>query len=141
MHDEGAGARRGDAVDETIEAFLRVLVVDADAAFHGDGERGRLAHRLHALGHKVGLGHQAGAEPPRLHPVRRTADIEIDLVIAVVGADLRRLAELCGVAAAKLKPNRMLLRREAEHAGAVAVEHGLRRHHFGIEERPPRNQP
>ena len=69
MHDEGAGARRGDAIDEPVEALLRVLVVDADAAFDRDRERGRLAHRRHAFGDEVGLGHQAGAEPPRLHAV------------------------------------------------------------------------
>ena len=39
MHDEGPAARRRDVVDEAVEALLRVLVVDADAAFDRDGKR------------------------------------------------------------------------------------------------------
>ncbi len=139
MKATAAGLRH--AIDEAVETRFGVLVVDADAALHRDGNAGGLAHRRDALADKIGLGHQAGAEPPGLHAIGRAADIEVDLVIAVARADLRRFGEALRIAAAELEPDRMLLGREAEHALAIAVEHGLRRHHLGIEEGPPRDQP
>ena len=91
------------AIDEPVETLLGILIVDADAAFDRDRQPSRRAHRRDAFGNEIGLGHEAGAEPPRLHAVRRTADIEVDLVIAELGADARRLGELLRVAAAELK--------------------------------------
>ena len=73
-----------------------------------------LAHRRDQVGDKLGLCHQAGAEPPRLHAVRRAADIEIDLVIAELGADARGLGERARIAAANLQGNGMLIRVELE---------------------------
>ena len=96
MDDEGPAPGVGHLVDEPVETFLGILIVDADAAFHRDGERRGFAHRRHAFRDEVRLRHQAGAEPPRLHAVGGTADIEIDLVIAVLGADARGLGELAG---------------------------------------------
>ena len=52
---------------------------------HGDGHR--VAHRLHAVGHELRLGHQAGPEGAALHALARAAAVEVDLVVA------RRLAE------------------------------------------------
>ena len=114
MHDEGAAAALRPPLDEAVEALLRILVVDADAAFDRDRHLGAFAHRRDQVGDKLGLGHQAGAEPPRLHPVRRAADIEIDLVIAELGADARGLGECCRIAAADLQRDRMLGRMELE---------------------------
>ena len=119
MHDEGRAARLRHRVDEPVEALLRVLVVDADAAFDRDGQRRRFAHGGDALGDEIGLGHEAGAEPPRLHAVRGTADIEVDLVIAVLGADPRRRGELLRIAAAELK-------RDADARPAIEAEHAAR---------------
>ncbi len=121
VHDESAAAGPRDHVDEAVEILLFVLVVDADAALDGDRQPGACSHRRDAVADQLRLGHEAGAEPPRLHAVGRTADIEVDLVIAVVRADPRRGGKLLSIAAAELKRERMLDRREAEHARPIAV--------------------
>ena len=71
---------------------FRILLVDADAAFHRDRDRDRRLHRGDAVADQRRLRHQAGAEAAFLHAVRRAADIEIDLVVAEVRADARALA-------------------------------------------------
>ena len=141
MHDEGAAARARDHVDEAVEAGLCVLVVDADAALDGDRQTGARAHRRDTFADELGLGHEAGAEPPRLHAVRGATDIEVDLVITVVRADPRRGCEFLRIAAAELKRERTLGRREPEHARAVAVEHRVGGDHLGIEEGPLGDEP
>ena len=82
-----------------------------------------------------GSRHQAGAEPPRLHAVRRAADIEIDLVVAELGADARGLGELRRIAAANLQGDGMLIHVELEQPLPVAAQHRVRRHHLGVEQR------
>ena len=69
MHDEMTNARRCTQVHQPEQALLRVLVVDADAAFHGRRKLDRVADRGHALRHQLRLLHQAGAEPARLDPI------------------------------------------------------------------------
>src|SRR5262245_31991427 len=141
MHDEGPAACFGNGRDEPVEACFGVLVVDADAAFDRDWNWHRSAHRRDALGDKLRLRHEAGAEASRLHAARWAADIEIDLVITEVGADPRSLGKLIGIAAAELKSDRMLCGMKTKHAVAVAVEHCLSRHHLSVEKRSPRQQP
>jgi len=118
-----------------MKRVLRILVVDADAALHGDGNGHRLRQRRHACRHQSGLAHKAGAEAARLHPVGRAAHIEIDLVIAEVFGDFRRFRQPDRIAAAQLQPQRMLGGVEAQQAATVAVQHRLSRHHLGIEQR------
>src|SRR5215469_14204681 len=108
MHDEGSAACFGNGRDEPVEACFGVLVVDADATLDRDWNWHRRAHRRDALGCKLRLRHEAGAEAARLHTVRRATDIEIDLVITKVGADPRSLGKLIGIAAAELEPDRVL---------------------------------
>src|SRR4026207_1362399 len=79
MYDEGPAAGRRNGLDETVEARFRVLVVDADAAFHRDWNQHSPSHRRDALRDKIGLRHEAGAETPRLNAVRWAAGIEGDL--------------------------------------------------------------
>ena len=87
MHDQRVAAGGDHAARQRIERRFRILVVDADAAFHRDGNFHRPLHRGDAVGHQRRLRHQAGAEAAVLHAVRRAADIEIDLVIAKILAD------------------------------------------------------
>ena len=96
MDDEDRATRARDRLDEVRKARLAVLIVDADAAFHGDRQADGGAHRRNAVRNQRGLGHQARAETPRLHPVRRAADIQIDFVIAEFLADPRRRRQLRG---------------------------------------------
>ena len=62
---------------------------------------------MNALGDQRRLRHQAGAKAAVLHPIRRTADIEIDFVIAEILADLGRRREIARIGAAELKRDRM----------------------------------
>ena len=98
-----------------IETPLRVLIVDADAAFDRDRHSDLApASRATHPATSVGLRHETGAEASRLHPVRRATDIEIDLVIAELFADARGLGEILRIAAAKLERHRMLGRVETQ---------------------------
>jgi hypothetical protein len=90
--------------------------------------------------HERGLRHQAGAEAALLHPVRRAADVEVDLVVAPVRTDGGGLREPGGLAAAQLQRHWVLVRAEPEQAHAIAVQHRLRRHHLGVQQRMVRQQ-
>ena len=92
MHDQRVGAGRLDRVGECRQRLLRVLVVDADAAFDRHRNCDRRLHRGDAIADQRRLRHQAGAEAALLHAVRRAADIEIDLVVAEIRADARATA-------------------------------------------------
>ena len=114
MHDEGAAAGARNGGDEPLQLRLAILGVDADAALDRDGHEHATAHRRDAVGHQVGLRHQAGAEPALLHAVRRAADIEVDLVVAELFPDRGRLGEPDRIGAAKLQGDWVLLRAESE---------------------------
>ena len=86
------------------------------------------------------LRHQAGAETAVLHPVRRTADIEIDLVIAELLADFRRDGEIARIRAAKLQRHRMLAGIETEQPLPIAMNDGAGRQHLRIKPGTPRHQ-
>ena len=134
MHDEDRDARGGAGVHQREQALFRVLIVDADAALDRDRDLHRRAHRRHTLGHQLGLAHQAGAEAARLHPVRRAADIQIDLVIAEAFADPRRLGELPRLRTAELQRDGVLDGVKAKEILSVAVQHRRGRHHLRIEQ-------
>ena len=120
MDDERRRARRLHRLRRRRTGLARLLLVDADAALdrhrNVDGRR----HRRDAFGDQARLAHQAGAEPAALHPVGRAAAIEIDLVIAELGADPRRLGEPRRIGAAELQRDRMLARVEADAAARAA---------------------
>ena len=141
VHDERRGARRLHRASESEQRFARLLLVDADAAFDRDRKLDRRGHRGDAFGDQRWLPHQAGAETSALHPFGRAAAIEVDLVIAEIGADSRRLSESRRVRAAELQRHRMLGRIEAEQPLARTEHDGVRRHHFGVETRATRQQP
>ena len=143
VHDEYLATRGLHLLDERGEPGVLVLVVDADAAFHRDRHaerRHRLAHRGDAVAHQRGLAHQAGAEAARLHAIRRAADVEVDLVVAEIRADPRRLRELARFRSAELQRHRMLGRIVAEQARAVAMHHRGRGDHLGVEQGMRREQ-
>ncbi len=140
MHDERIRACGNHAARQRIESDFRILVVDADPAFHSDRDFHRALHRRNAFGDQRRLRHQAGAEPAVLHPVRRAADIEVDLVIAEILADLRGGREVARIGTAELQRHRMLAGIEAEQSRPVAVDHGTGGQHLRIEPRPPRHQ-
>ena len=109
-------------------------------AFDRDGNAHRALHGGDALGDQLRLRHQAGAEAAVLHPVRRTADIEIDFVVAEILADFRRRREIARIRAAELQRHRMFAGIEAEQPRAVAMNDGAGRQHLRVEPRTPRHQ-
>ncbi len=140
MHDQRIAARGDDGRGHRIERLFGILVVDAEPAFDGDRHAHRSLHRRDAIADQHRLRHQAGAEPALLHAVRRAADIEIDFVIAEIGANARGRGERRGVRSAELDRDRMLGRVIGEQPRAVAAQHRRGRDHFGVEQRAPRQQ-
>jgi hypothetical protein len=139
VHDERRHARACHRFDEAREIRFAVLVVDADPALDCHRDRDARRHSRNACGDEIRLRHQARAEPALLHARRRTADVEIDFVVAERLADRSRVGKLGGIRPAELQRERMLLRAEPEQPVALAVDHGLRRHHLRIEARMPRH--
>ena len=135
VHDQHLQPRADQGFGKTVQAFVVVLIVHADAAFHRHRNADGSAHRRHAVGHQRGLAHQAGAEAARLHAIGRAADIEIDLVVAPLRADARRLRQLRRFVAAELQRERMLGCIEIQQTRAIAMQDRAGRHHLGIQTR------
>jgi hypothetical protein len=90
---------------QRIKRHFRILIVDTDAALYRDRNFDGLLHRRNAFSHELRLRHQARAEPAVLHAIRRTADIEIDLIVAETFSDTCALGEIARVRATELKRN------------------------------------
>ena len=134
VHDQRVDPRGFYRGREGIERRLGILVVDAEAAFDRDRHRHARLHGRDAFRDEPRRGHQAGAEAPALDPARRTADVEVDLVVAEIGADPRGFTERFRVGAAELHRDRVLDGIEAEQPRPVAEQHGTGREHLGIEQ-------
>ncbi len=140
MDDQRIDARRRHRQRQRVESRFRILVVDADAAFHRDGNRDGRLHRRDAVADQRRLAHQAGAEGAALDAVGRAAAVQVDLVITEIGADAGGLRQQSGIVAAELQRDRMLDCVEADQPLAVAADHGLRGHHLGVEPGATRHQ-
>src|SRR5690606_12769398 len=62
MDIKGIDAGFSHTVGEAVEAFFRVLIVNADTAFDRHRTIGCVAHGAYALSDKLRLGHEAGAK-------------------------------------------------------------------------------
>src|SRR4029453_2924594 len=82
VNDERGSAGALDRAGERLERLLRVLIVDADATFDGDGQLDRSPHGGDAIAHESRLRHETGAEAALLYAIGGTADIEVDLFVA-----------------------------------------------------------
>ncbi len=138
MHDKRRATGGGDTIDEALKVGLLVLIIDADAALDGDGRRLARPHRGDAGRDEFGLRHQAGAEAAFLNAIGRTADVEIDFVVAEIRRDACRLGELARIGAAELQRDRVLFGREAEEPRPVAMNDGVGCHHLSIKKSMPR---
>ena len=140
VNDERIDARLLDRAGKNLQRLFRVLLVDADAAFHRDGNRHGGLHGRHGVADQSRLRHEAGAEAAVLHAVGRAAGIQIDLVKAKLRADARARGERARIGAAKLQRQRMLGRIVAQKPRAIAVQHRAGGEHLRIEQRPARQQ-
>ena len=83
--------------------------------------------------------HQAGAEPGVLHPVARTADVQVDLVISPQGGDFGTFREIVRICPAELQRDGMFRRIEFQKPLGIAVQNGPGGHHLGVEQGRRRN--
>ena len=135
MNDEDVATGVGDASDEIADEAILVAVPRPIRCLTvtGTPTASRIARTQ--CRDQRGLGHQARAEASRLHALRRTAAIEVDLVVAPALAEPSRMGELRGVAAAELQRDRMLGRIEFEMPRHVAVRERGRGDHLRVEPR------
>ena len=140
VNDKSVNPSSSTRSDERAQAFRRILVVHADAAFDGDRRPYSSAHDRDAFGNQLRLAHEAGAEFSGLHAIRGSTDVEIDLVIAESFRDPRRSGEAPRFGAPKLQRDGMLKRVEADQPCAVTADDGLRRDHLRIQACAPREQ-
>ena len=133
-------ALAGDRLNEIAQKLIAILIVNPDTGFHRDRNRHHIAHRLDAVGHQWRIAHQTGAKHPVLHAVGGAADVEIDLIVATRFSQLRALRQGLRIAAAELQSNRVLFFAIGQIV-TFAVNNRPRGHHFGIQQRMPRQQP
>ncbi len=69
MHGKIPAPRGTDFLNQGWESFTGVLLIHTDTTFDRNRHMDGILHRCHTFGDKVRLQHQAGAEPPGLHPV------------------------------------------------------------------------
>ena len=107
MDDEHlAFAFPGYRFDKIAQKLIAVLVVNADTGFYRNRDRHDVAHRFNTVSHQLRVPHQAGAKHTVLYAIGRTADVEVNFIIAA------RLRQLCAVrqrsriAAAELQGDR-----------------------------------
>src|SRR5208283_2859466 len=95
-------------------------------------------HRGDAIADKLRFAHQAGAESAAFHALGGATDIEIDFVIAKIGAYFRRLRQQQRIGPAELQGDGMLRRIKAQQAGAVPKQDRGGSKHLGIKPRAVR---
>jgi len=88
---------------------------------------------VHAVGHQLGLGHQAGAEGAALHPFAGAAAVQIDLVVAPLLRQPGAVRQVGRFAATQLQGHRVFLRVEVQVAWHVAMQQGAGGHHLGVQ--------
>ncbi len=140
MNDQRIGAGGNHRPRQRIERGFRVLVVDTDPAFDRDGDGDGSLHRGYACRDQFRLRHQAGAETPVLHPIRRAADVEIDFVIAEILADRGGGCEVSRVGAAELERHGMFACVETQEPLAITMKNGASGQHLRVQPATPRHQ-
>ena len=133
MNDKGLAAGIAHLLDEGLQEFVGVLLVDADTGLDRHRNVHHVAHRLDAIGHQGGLPHQTGAEAAILDAIRRATHVEVDLVIATLFGQPRTAGQIRRVAASQLQGERVFLLAVAQII-SLAVDDGAGGHHLGIEQ-------
>ena len=129
----------GEGGEEVRQHPLRVLLVDPDAALHRDRHRpGRRDHRRGAVGRPAPAS-CISAAPKQPDCTRSDGQPTLRLISSKPrSAPMRAAArQLPRLGAAELQRQRPLLGVVAEQPRPVPVQHRRRRHHLGIEQRPP----
>ena len=122
MNDESATAGFAHGTHKIAHKPVTLMPVDANAVLDCDRHTHHIHHRLDAIGHQGGLGHQARTKRAALHPLGRAAAVQIDFVITPMLAQPGALGEIGRLAAAKLQRHRMLLGIEIEVTRHIAIK-------------------
>ena len=138
MHHQMVTARRNHPIGQRVQSLFDILLVNPDPAFDGHRHLDHRFDRRDTITHQLRLAHQTGPEAAILHAVGRTADIEVDLVIAEIDADPCRPGQGLRVRAAELQGNRMFAGIKTQQALAVAMDDRPCRDHLAVKSRPPR---
>ena len=140
VHDEHGAACIRHGAHEVAHKAVAFFLVDANAVLHRHGHVHHVAHGFHAVGHQLRRLHQAGAKGSALHAVAGAAAVEVDFVIAPLGAQPCGLGQVGGLAAAQLQGHRVLFGIEAQVALCAPVDDGACVHHFGVQQGVPGQQ-
>ena len=111
---------------------MRFLVIDADAAFDGDRNRGGSAHSRDAAVREIRRAHQHSAEAAGLNAPGWTTGIQIDLIIAPFTGDACCFCEFSWICATQLQGDRMFNAGKSEQAFAIAMQHRIGGNHLRI---------
>ena len=103
MNNECFAAFFSNRADEVEQELITVVLINANAGFHGHGDVCGLFHGINTIGHQFWLRHQAGAKLAALYTVTGAAAIQVHFVITVIFRHFGANAEVFGVGAAKLR--------------------------------------
>ena len=134
VHDNRTAAATGQHSDECSEFRVAVVVVDTDTGLDCHRDIDTAGHGGDAGGDGCRLCHQAGTETPGLHPITRAAEVEIDFIVTRLFTDPRSRRQGGRVAATELQGDGVFNRVKAQQVPAVAVQHGMGRHHLGVQQ-------
>lgn len=134
MDDKGGDPHGCRGIYRRKETDRRVLIIDADATFHGGRHAHGLADRGHAVSDEFRLPHQASPELARLDAVRGAADVEVYLVVPVGLTDPRGFRQLRRIRPTELKCYGVFRLVKPQQPFSIAVQDGRRRHHLGVQQ-------
>ena len=141
MHGENVAARLGHCADKVAHKIVAFGLVDTDAVLHGDGHAGHIHHGLHAIGHQLGFGHQAGTECAALHALTRATAVQVDFVVAPLFTQPGAMRQVGWLAAAELQCHGVLLCIETQVASHIAMQQSTGGHHLGVQQGVAGQQP
>ena len=141
VYHKAAAAGRSHHIHEAMHELIVLTPVDANAMLDRHRHLHYRLHRRHAIGHPLGLGHQAGAKGPLAYPVTGAAAIQVDLVVAIGLPLTCGLRQQLRIIAAQLQHHAVALLAPPQQMVQITMRNGLCRHHLGIQPGPPRQQP
>ena len=103
--------------------------------FYRDRNGHRIAHGCNAVCNALWFGHEASAESTLLYAITRTADINIDFIVAKVLCNAGTSGQGDWVIAAELKRDGMLDWVIGEMSSLVAMQNRAGCHHLSVEQR------
>jgi hypothetical protein len=102
MDNKCAASSRSELLDELSKIVKCVFLIDSDSAFDCYWNTDTILHHLKTLGNPTWFEHKTHPKTSGLHPIARTAHIDIDLIKTCFFAQLRAVCHLERVASTEL---------------------------------------